>query len=167
MARGNIYSFASMLGVACPILNRAMARFLRDNVVVRDGDAIRVVNFKGLLAIMHRNRRPVSGTPSEKPASFAAARRLRLPRARLGLPEQRKFPPFGRRSPTAHSDVRRPFNFDLPIAIFLPEVEVESRLWKKETWRPPPLEFRRFEYPGPGVGGVGKFVENNDQAVVV
>jgi len=46
---------ASMLGVARQTINRLMAPLLRDNIVVRDGDSIRVVDFKGLLAIMEED----------------------------------------------------------------------------------------------------------------
>jgi CRP-like cAMP-binding protein len=46
---------ASMMGIARQTLNRAMAPFLQDNIVVRDGDMIRVVDFKKLLAVMEEN----------------------------------------------------------------------------------------------------------------
>ncbi|HEY2070345.1 MAG TPA: Crp/Fnr family transcriptional regulator [Rhizomicrobium sp.] len=43
---------AAMMGVARQTVNRAMMSFLQNNIVARDGEAIRVVNFKKLLAIM-------------------------------------------------------------------------------------------------------------------
>lgn len=46
---------ASMLGLARQTLNRALQPFLQDGIVVRQGDAIRVVNFKKLLARMEED----------------------------------------------------------------------------------------------------------------
>ncbi|HWA88867.1 MAG TPA: Crp/Fnr family transcriptional regulator [Rhizomicrobium sp.] len=43
---------ASMTGVARQTLNRALQTFVQEGVVVRDGDAIKVANFKKLLAHM-------------------------------------------------------------------------------------------------------------------
>jgi CRP/FNR family cyclic AMP-dependent transcriptional regulator len=46
---------ASMLGVARQTLNRAMRPFLQNGIVAREGDVIRVVDFRRLLAIMEEN----------------------------------------------------------------------------------------------------------------
>jgi len=46
---------AATLGVARQTLNRALQLFLQEGIVVRDGDAIRVVNFRKLLAYMEEN----------------------------------------------------------------------------------------------------------------
>lgn len=46
---------AAMLGIARQTVNRALQPFLQEGIVVRDGDAIRVVNFRKLLPYMEEN----------------------------------------------------------------------------------------------------------------
>ncbi|HTT99151.1 MAG TPA: Crp/Fnr family transcriptional regulator [Rhizomicrobium sp.] len=46
---------AAMLGVARQTLNRTLAPFLRQGIVVRDGEQIRVANFRKLLPYMEEN----------------------------------------------------------------------------------------------------------------
>lgn len=48
---------AAMLGISRQTLNRALGPFLRSGIVVRDGDMIRVVNFRKLLAVMEENEK--------------------------------------------------------------------------------------------------------------
>src|SRR6201996_9486794 len=45
---------SNMLGVSRQTLNRTLAPFLRNRIVVRDGEGIRVIDFKGLLAVMEQ-----------------------------------------------------------------------------------------------------------------
>ena len=45
---------ANMLGVSRQTLNRTLGPFLRSRIVMRNGQGIRVINFKGLLAIMEQ-----------------------------------------------------------------------------------------------------------------
>jgi CRP/FNR family transcriptional regulator, cyclic AMP receptor protein len=46
---------ASMIGISRQTLNRTLAPFLRANIIVRENDAIRVVNFKKLLTIIEED----------------------------------------------------------------------------------------------------------------
>jgi CRP-like cAMP-binding protein len=46
---------ASMLGVARQTLNRTIGSFIRDKIVVRSGDAVRIVDFRALLAVMEES----------------------------------------------------------------------------------------------------------------
>lgn len=48
---------AAMFGVSRQTLNRAISPFLRSGIVLRDGDRIRVVNFRKLLSIIEENER--------------------------------------------------------------------------------------------------------------
>lgn len=46
---------AGLLGVARQTVNRVMKEFLRKRIVARDGESIRVINFRGLLAIVEED----------------------------------------------------------------------------------------------------------------
>ncbi len=46
---------AAMLGVARQTVNRVMMEFLRKRIVARDGESIRVIDFRGLLAVMEED----------------------------------------------------------------------------------------------------------------
>lgn len=46
---------AAMMGMARQTVNRVLSEFLRKGIVARDGEAIRVISFKGLLAVMEED----------------------------------------------------------------------------------------------------------------